>query len=378
MHFSFFRLFLLPTAFVLSSLSNQLYSQELLPRPKIDLSFEDPHIRMISGIRPYRKGGIRMERETIGKDIVVWHNYGHGGAGLTLSWGTVEEVLNQAKDDLEKAANIVILGAGVTGLTTAFELARMGFSYRHLAATTTPDTTSNIAGGLWLAASVDLAGDLEPNRSYRILERSYLRYLSLLDTDLPVKKMRYFQFSDDPHNREYVPFSLDDLAERGLLPPVIRYDVLPIEGVISGGKEYQTFLIDTPLYIGSLTEKAMANQAIENNRFASQSELLNYFEPETLIFNCTGLGSSILFQDENLIPVRGQLVLIRRDGESPASDQDFMTGGHGYLFPRQNEWVLGGTHEFDEWDPTPDPKVGRRILRAQQEIFGFLPPGDEE
>jgi D-amino-acid oxidase len=45
------------------------------------------------GLRPYRKSGVRLERETLSGGRAVIHNYGHGGSGFTLSWGCAEEVL---------------------------------------------------------------------------------------------------------------------------------------------------------------------------------------------------------------------------------------------------------------------------------------------
>ena len=49
-------------------------------------------VKLIAGLRPARKGGVRLEREVISGKIVV-HNYGHGGSGITLSWGTVESAI---------------------------------------------------------------------------------------------------------------------------------------------------------------------------------------------------------------------------------------------------------------------------------------------
>lgn len=45
-----------------------------------------------SGLRPYRDESIRVEAEEVGRTVVV-HNYGHGGAGVTLSWGSAELAL---------------------------------------------------------------------------------------------------------------------------------------------------------------------------------------------------------------------------------------------------------------------------------------------
>jgi D-amino-acid oxidase len=49
----------------------------------------------ITALRPYRTGGPRCESERMG-EVVVIHNYGHGGAGVTLSWGYAQRVAELA------------------------------------------------------------------------------------------------------------------------------------------------------------------------------------------------------------------------------------------------------------------------------------------
>ena len=58
------------------------------------LEIETPRVlRERVGLRPFRKSGVRLEKETLSDDRTVIHNYGHGGSGFTLSWGCAEEVL---------------------------------------------------------------------------------------------------------------------------------------------------------------------------------------------------------------------------------------------------------------------------------------------
>ena len=45
------------------------------------------------GLRPFRRSGVRLEPDRIADGRAVIHNYGHGGAGFTLSWGCAREVL---------------------------------------------------------------------------------------------------------------------------------------------------------------------------------------------------------------------------------------------------------------------------------------------
>jgi len=58
------------------------------------LKIERPRVVAVRvGLRPFRKSGVRLEREKLRDGRTVIHNYGHGGAGFTLSWGCAENVL---------------------------------------------------------------------------------------------------------------------------------------------------------------------------------------------------------------------------------------------------------------------------------------------
>ena len=89
---------------------------------------------------------------------------------------------------------------------------------------------------------------------------------------------------------------------------------------------------------------------------------------ENLIFNCTGLGARTLFNDEELIPVRGQLTFLL-----PQPEIDYMTVGPGdiYMFPRRDGILLGGTHERGDSNLEPDPESIKRILRESAALFKY-------
>jgi D-amino-acid oxidase len=58
------------------------------------LDVEAPRVlRERVGLRPFRKSGVRLEKEKLRDGRTVIHNYGHGGSGFTLSWGCAREVL---------------------------------------------------------------------------------------------------------------------------------------------------------------------------------------------------------------------------------------------------------------------------------------------
>jgi glycine/D-amino acid oxidase-like deaminating enzyme len=82
------------------------------------------------------------------------------------------------------------------------------------------------------------------------------------------------------------------------------------------------------------------------------------------VFNCTGLGSRDLFGDQLLHPVRGQLAILE-----PQPEVRYAYVGDGYMFPRADGILLGGTFEVDQWDATPQPDAIARILATHKRFF---------
>jgi D-amino-acid oxidase len=61
------------------------------------LNIEKPNVLAERvGLRPFRKSGVRLERDQLSDGRTVIHNYGHGGSGFTLSWGCAREVVDLA------------------------------------------------------------------------------------------------------------------------------------------------------------------------------------------------------------------------------------------------------------------------------------------
>ena len=122
----------------------------------------DRVIREVVGLRPYRPDGFVVDAERLGSKLLV-HNYGHGGGGVTLSWGTASLAVDLLRDHLiarraVRPTRFAVLGCGVSGLSTAILLQRR---YQNGPGTVTiyakdlpPNTTSNIAGASWAPTSV--------------------------------------------------------------------------------------------------------------------------------------------------------------------------------------------------------------------------------
>ena len=90
--------------------------------PPLNIS-SDRLIRTVVGLRPYRPEGFVLAPERVGEKVVV-HNYGHGGGGVSLSWGVAQLAAEQARNLEDKS--VAVIGCGVVGLSTARVLQRRG------------------------------------------------------------------------------------------------------------------------------------------------------------------------------------------------------------------------------------------------------------
>jgi glycine/D-amino acid oxidase-like deaminating enzyme len=127
---------------------------------------------------------------------------------------------------------------------------------------------------------------------------------------------------------------------------------------------YDTMYVETGRYLRQmLRDLQIAGGRIEVRKFAAPADIAVL--AESLVFNCTGLGSRELFGDQDLRPMRGQLAILEPQPEV----QYALTGGPGYMFPRPDGVILGGTAELDEWDTNPDPQTIQRIIAAHERFF---------
>src|SRR5215204_4941398 len=129
-----------------------LAAQEEPPRrfPPLKVS-RDRRIRTVVGLRPYRPEGFVLTSERLGEKVVV-HNYGHGGGGVSLSWGVALLAAEQARNLEDRS--VAVVGSGVVGLSTARVLQRRGKSVTLYTKELPPETTSNVAGALWYPTHV--------------------------------------------------------------------------------------------------------------------------------------------------------------------------------------------------------------------------------
>src|SRR5580693_6916419 len=153
--------------------------------------------------RPFRAQGPRLDVEKVGAKMVV-HNYGHGGSGWSLSWGSGAIATANAMATGER--DIAVIGCGALGLTTALLLQRAGARVTIYAKDLPPDVRSSLATGLYTPDSrICLKEHATPafkqtwERMARQSFQTYQSFLGLPGT--PVEFIDSYFISDDPANR---------------------------------------------------------------------------------------------------------------------------------------------------------------------------------
>src|SRR5436190_3572939 len=109
--------------------------------PLVEASW-DRVIRTTVGLRPHRDPGFMLRADKLDAKLLV-HNYGHGGAGMSLAWGTGLMAAEFATEHAARQAAVV--GCGSVGLTCARQLQRRGFDVTIYAAAVPPNVTSNMS-----------------------------------------------------------------------------------------------------------------------------------------------------------------------------------------------------------------------------------------
>ncbi len=328
----------------------------------------DRVIRSIAGLRPFRPSGFVVRAEKLDDKLVI-HNYGHGGAGITLSWGTGLLAVREAAASEARAC--AVIGCGVVGLTTARLLQQRGYNPAIYAKEMPPSVTSNVAGGLWDPTSLFDGASVTPQFRTQFAEASRLafqRYQSLAGDLYGVRWMPLYRLARDAANLA-APAADSPYSDIEALYPESR-TLKPHEhpfGAPFAQRKY-SMLIEPAIYLNALIRDfQLAGGKIAIREFRSVRELTGL--RETLIFNCTGLGARTLFEDAELMPIKGQLVFLL-----PQPELDYMTIGPNstYMFPRHDGVLLGGSFDRGVDNTDIDPAVTERILQGNANLFGQM------
>jgi D-amino-acid oxidase len=236
--------------------------------------------------------------------------------------------------------DVLVVGAGVSGLTTAVSLAEAGFQTKIQAAGTDGSTTSYAAGATW---SPFLVEDSERARGWSFETLDVMRELAA-QPGTGVVLRRGVEAAAG------LPVWRDRLAGFEALGA----DEIP--GGLATAWRVVAPVADMPAYLGYLRRRAeAAGVLIEIRELGSLDDA-----DAPVVVNCSGIGARELVGDAGLVPVRGQVVVV----ENPGIDEFLVveTDPVTYYFPHPDVVLLGGTAQRGDDDLTPDPDIAKDIV----------------
>lgn len=315
-------------------------------------------IRKVAGLRPYRPSGFNLSVQKM-DDKVIIHNYGHGGGGISLSWGTASLAIEKIEAD--QSTPIAVMGAGVIGLSTAILLLKQGRSVTIYTDRLPPNTTSNVAAAFW--APVSVYDSARVNESFvsefnKASQLSQRMFQDLVGARYGVWWIKTFFMQ--------VPF--DFPGGKNLYPDHKKHNATTSPfGHLDNPEELHSLMIEPPIYLKALLDDFFQlGGKLVIQKMQQPSDILQLKEPT--IMNCTGLGSSQLFGDKELIPVKGQLSILLPQLEINYGYVNLTPSGLLYMFPRKDGIVLGGTSDKGNDSLNSDPIETERILKGHQFI----------
>jgi len=294
-------------------------------------------------------------------------------------------------------AHVLVIGAGVTGLTTALVLVRRGRQVTVLADRFAPDVVSTVAGALWewppsvcgrhhdepaldhaagwAMTSYQAFARLSANPHTGVFVRPAIFYFRHRVDDNPAELAKMRQVA------EHVPGFVHDPAL------ISHHGVSPAAGVIDAYSHLAP-MIDTDRYLAWLQAEALAagcrlvSRRIHGTLAAQEQPLLDEFAADAII-NCSGLGSAELAADAALDPHRGAVLRLVNDGrERPritiahavANDVTSDTQDMIFILPRgEDRLLVGGIVEPGKWDTDVDLGSYPPLQDMLARCVSFLP-----
>lgn len=341
------------------------YSRKPFAAPRVSM---DNVIRVITGHRPFRPQGFVVRGEQMDNKFIV-HNYGHGGSGISLSWGSSALALREVRG--RKPTAVAVIGSGVMGLTSARLLQDAGWEvtiytrdvYRH--------TTSNVAAGEWGPFSAhrpSVSSDAFKSQLEWASRIAHHAYTNLTGAKYGVRWLEAYNLG----TTAFEELRSDNISD--LFTYVNNFGPGEHPFPTPYAQSFVTMQIDPGTFMRQLVEDFLtAGGKFVIRDFANVDEILGLHE--STVFNCTGLGAARLFGDDDLVPAKGQLVFIPPD---PAVDfmsfggvngRTFVNGGFLHMFPRADVVLMGGTFKEGDYTTHVETDETERIVAEHQKLF---------
>jgi glycine/D-amino acid oxidase-like deaminating enzyme len=334
-------------------------------------------IRTTVGLRPHRDAGFVLRAEKLDHKTVI-HNYGHGGAGISLGWGTGQMAAEMALDHLDRKA--AVIGCGAVGLTCARELQRCGFDVTIYTKAVPPDTTSNMAFAgftptAWLVETSAVTPAWE-EQFHRAVTVAYRRLQLLVGRGYGVSWLSSNTPTNDPRAASGTIAMLPAEVQTGLVL------LQPGEHPFPTTYAVQSLMmrVEPSIYLDALVADFQRSRGrIVIRKIDTRNDLM--WLPESLVVNCSGIGAREIFGDEELVPLKGQLTAML-----PQPEVDYSTNGgisapssvpgNGlHMMPRSDGIILGGIAQRGVWSLDVDEEERKRIVDAHIELFQSMRGG---
>jgi len=246
-------------------------------------------------------------------------------------------------------ARVVVVGAGVVGLTCAVRLLEEGHRVDIVARDLPLETTSAVAAAVWYPYL-----SLPRERVLGWSAASFAEFVALAgEPDTGVRMVT----GTEVHRRP-----APDPWWRAAVPTLGRETSLP-----DGYRDGWTFVapvVEMPLYLRWLVARIASLGGT-----LTRMNLSGLPVGADLVVNCSGLGARLLGHDRTVVPVRGQVLLLEQVG----LDRWWLDAeGPTYVVPRSRDIVVGGTEQEGDWSRTPDPATAADILARATRLVPAL------
>ena len=333
-------------------------------------------------LRPFRAAGPRLDAEQVGDTLVV-HNYGHGGSGWSLSWGSSTLAVQKAMQG--GPAEVAVVGCGALGLTSARLAQQAGAKVTIYARERLPQARSSRATGSWTPDSrIALAGSVAPGfpalweQMARTSFKTYRSYLGLPGE--PVEWIDYYLLSDAPAETPTPePVGAGDLAFASYRDRILaltpRAEVLPAGATpfpVARARRTETLMFNIADYGHTLMSDFLAaGGVIRRREFHAPAELSQL--RQKVVINCPGYGARALWRDETIVPVRGQIGWLIPQAEVRYGlyyrDVGLLSRRDGIVVQALDGGDMKG---YDHADETPDRAESERAVAAVAPLFARL------
>ncbi|MGW3039737.1 FAD-dependent oxidoreductase [Kitasatospora sp. NPDC001159] len=245
--------------------------------------------------------------------------------------------------------DVVVIGSGVIGLTTALRLQEKGLEVVVVTADGLLSTTSAVAAAVWYPVGV-AAGDRVAGWS----AATYAELARQADDGAPGVVMRDTWMPAHRRQPEALPWWA------AAVPDLRRLEPAELAPAYADGWRFTAPTAEMPLYLPWLLGRFLDNGGDVVHRRLDTLHQARAWAP--VVVNASGLGARQLCDDREMRPVRGQLVLVRNPGLRASLRIQDDPAGYTYVHPRSRDVVLGGTFEEEDWGLGSDPLTAEAIL----------------